>query len=236
MENQVVQINNGVVRLGFDYSSEIKGVQLDKDFSQCEASKTDENLFQQYTRFGKFALVVSGLVINSYGCVTINGQSSIGTTNTVSSSHHVQIDRSRHKKNQRVGKINQQVISKQFDLGVQVELQPLETKQNEGIRRAIVLTSKPLVSQLDTDNMTTVSNHTNLKREDVNMYNKLVLQRDKFEKNGVITGIVLAATTLSIPFFTSIEWKAMVPGAAMFLSLSGFMLLRRKLRGAENDK
>lgn len=71
--------------------------------------------------------------------------------------------------------------------------------------------------------------------EAIAMYQKLIDQRTKFEKQGVIVGATLASITLASSIFTSIvPWSASVPAAVMFGSLSMFMLLKKKIRG-EHD-
>ncbi|MEI5893159.1 hypothetical protein DXB51_27515 [Bacillus cereus] len=67
------------------------------------------------------------------------------------------------------------------------------------------------------------------------MYNELIVQRDKIEKSGIICGLVLSVLTILIPLLTPLEWKAVFPGILMFLSLTVFMLIRKKVRGSEDD-
>ncbi|HEF1895846.1 TPA: hypothetical protein R9Z04_000916 [Bacillus cereus] len=67
------------------------------------------------------------------------------------------------------------------------------------------------------------------------MYNELIVQREKIERSGIILGLVLSVLTLLIPLLTPLEWKAVFPGILMFLSLTVFMLIRKKVRGSEDD-
>ncbi|MDA1797571.1 hypothetical protein [Bacillus cereus group sp. BY8-1LC] len=79
-----------------------------------------------------------------------------------------------------------------------------------------------------------VSEESNIRGESV-MYNELIVQRDKIERSGIICGLVLSVLMLLIPLLTPLEWKAVFPGILMFLSLTVFMLIRKKVRGSEDD-
>lgn len=84
------------------------------------------------------------------------------------------------------------------------------------------------------DNFINNDKEERVNKEELGMYNELILKREKLENKGIWTGIILAIITSLIPLLTSIEWAAILPGITMFLSLTGFMLIRKKLRGNED--
>lgn len=75
-----------------------------------------------------------------------------------------------------------------------------------------------------------IEEDTKIEEETDSMYEKLMSDRDKFEKTNIIIGIVLSIVCLLISFSLGIDWGATLPGALMFISVSIFMILRRKRR------
>ncbi|TKA02504.1 hypothetical protein FA950_20765 [Bacillus thuringiensis] len=220
MNTQSYITGNEIITLGFNKNDqEMQTTYPSEKFKDEECDPS-----QKYTRLGQIALVASSLFLNSSG-VSVTAQSSLGTLHTTSPSSHSHLEKTVSKRNVRVGVVNQTVISKQFDTKTERHITELSKTENEGINRVTLFTNRPA----DSENVS----HSDIKKEDLNMNNQLVLQRNKVEKAGIVTGITLTLASLSIPIFTSIPLTAMLPGATMFLSLSGLMLLRKKLRGTE---
>lgn len=62
------------------------------------------------------------------------------------------------------------------------------------------------------------------------MYERLIEKRNTFEKKSIATGLTVAAISSLVPIITGIKFSAIAPAPLLFLSLSGFMILRRSLR------
>lgn len=70
----------------------------------------------------------------------------------------------------------------------------------------------------------------NQEGEAISMYKELQEQRNNFEKQSIVVGFSLASFCLILSLLTIIPWGASVPASVMFLSLSGFMFMRKRLR------
>ncbi|WP_028392713.1 hypothetical protein [Bacillus cihuensis] len=81
-----------------------------------------------------------------------------------------------------------------------------------------------------------INNKENVEeRNETMLYNKMIEKRNKFEKSAMVHGVFLALVTLSLSFLIPVfSFAASVPTSVMFLSIPGFMALRRYMRG-END-
>ncbi|MNN92592.1 hypothetical protein D3C81_2108990 [compost metagenome] len=62
------------------------------------------------------------------------------------------------------------------------------------------------------------------------MLQKLISQREFVEKQSMYLGVALALILLLIPFVTRVSWSATLPSVVLSISLTGFMLIRRKSR------
>jgi hypothetical protein len=66
------------------------------------------------------------------------------------------------------------------------------------------------------------------------MYEKLIKARNNFENITAIISGILAILLFLTPIFTTINWRATLPGAFIFLSYIGFVLLRKQERKVDN--
>ncbi|MFF2016201.1 hypothetical protein [Paenibacillus sp. NPDC058177] len=86
--------------------------------------------------------------------------------------------------------------------------------------------------KLKTDEQSTIEKlgAANYRRAEL-MLEKLIKNRDFVEKQGVNIGIALAVILMVIPIVSQVPFSATFPSVVLSISLAGFMLMRRKLRG-----
>lgn len=67
--------------------------------------------------------------------------------------------------------------------------------------------------------------------EGSNMFEPLIRLRNVFEQVSFILGITVTLGLMVIALLRFLPWPAVIPGALMALSFSGFIVMRRSGRG-----
>ena len=137
--------------------------------------------------------------------------------------------------------LNQAITQKQFFGSYTSQLQKatetlIGTSENIRVYVNSALTENIFINGISSSENAIIDNKEHVEGMDDNMLvDKLLEQRNRLEKNGFITGISLAGLSLILPlFFPIITYANTIPTSLMFLSLPGFVFIRKKLRG-END-
>jgi len=92
-----------------------------------------------------------------------------------------------------------------------------------------------LESYVQNRNESAIINNEGDVKKGVSAMQQLISHREFVEKVGVVSGIVLGSITLAPSLLSLIEWGATIPASLLFFSLSGFMLLRKRLRGVLDE-